>query len=149
MVASQHLHGGDIDQQPTARPGHAVHFANRRLLDRVRQGIQYVEGSDDIEGGIGKGNRCDRRACRAYASGGASQFQTARGEIEAEGSPELPEKFQIIAGAAPAVEQLEVGPATSRALEEWPDEEPKATKPEMALFSGGCRSQQVVHWYEL
>ena len=149
MVAAQHLHGRHVDQKPAARLRHPVHFANRRVLDRVGQGIQYVEGSDDIERGVGKGDRTDGSAREPLSAGRSTKFQAAGGEVEAECQTESPEQVEIVARAATTVEQSEIGPVGCCTFEKWRDEVAETAKPEMALFGGRCRTQQVIHRFEL
>ena len=145
VIAPQHLHGGHVDQQPRTRACHTVHFADSGVFDRVRQGIQDVERTDDIKRAARERNRPDGRTGQARASGFFPERKAACGEVEAECASVVPEQFEVGAGAASAIEQQRLRNASCGLAQQRRDEQTKPIEPEMVRFGERRRAQQVIH----
>ncbi len=145
VVPAQHLHRRDVDHQPAARAGHPVQFANRRLFDSIGKGIQNIERSDDIEGGVRKRDSGDGGTGQARAAGLLAVRQSARREIETERTTVPPKQFKVVSSAAAAIENPEIGASTRGAFQQRAHEVSKAPKPEVTLFGECSRAEKMIH----
>jgi hypothetical protein len=67
------------------------------------------------------------------------------GQIEAIGAPEMSEQFEVVAGAAPAVEDPEARSATGGLLQQRRDEVTEASEPEVLRLGTRRGAKQMVH----
>src|SRR5262249_3218198 len=107
--------------------------------------IQHIKGGDEVEGIRREGNRRHGGARETRPAGLAADFQPDGRQIEAESAPVLSKEYQVVAGAAPAVEDQRSAAAFGRLTEQRCDEQSEATKPEMSRFSARRRAQQMLH----
>ena len=111
------------------------------MFDRVRQGIQNVERTDDIKRGARERNRPDGCAGKARASGLSPESQAACREVETECATVMSEQIEVVAGSTAAIEQAQVASSCRSSIEQRAGEVLETSKPEMTLFGEGRCAQ--------
>jgi hypothetical protein len=145
VIAAQERHRCDVDDGVAARFEQAVHFSDCGALVRGLEGIQHVEGRDEIERRARERHRRDAGPREMPASGFAADAQADLGQVEAERAAEGAEQIDVRAGAAAAVEQQRIAAAGDGACDKRRDEGAESAEPEMSRFRLRGGAQQMFH----
>jgi len=145
MIASKHIHRGDVHDEKSARSRQTVHLGYSGSFVGRLQTIEHVERGHDVEGVARKWSGRDRGSRESTAAELVTETQPDRGQVEAIGATELVEPCGIRPRATPTVQKANVRYTGGSLSKERGDEEPEASKPEMTRLSVGRGAQKVIH----
>src|SRR5205823_738954 len=146
MIAAQRLERRNVDHQAAPRPEHPEHLGDRVALRLLVQGIQDVERRDEIERPGGEWQACRRGAREAALAAGVGVPQAGPREVDPRRAAIAPEQRQVIARAAPAIEDLHAAAGGIRRISnDRLDELSKAAEPEMIALGARGGLEETVH----